>query len=81
MTPQMPLALRPDSQSGFTQVVGIGGIGTGVAFALEGGHTLGREESRLGVLLTGRDYCKLHIVEHYIAALMGRGRFGLRPSE
>ncbi len=66
----MALALRPDSKSGFTQVVGIGGIGTGVAFQLEGTHTLGREESRLGALLEGRDYCKLHIVEHYIATLM-----------
>ncbi len=67
----MSLALRPDASSGFTQVIGIGGIGTGVAFQLEGAHTLGREESRLGALLPGRDYCKLHIVEHYIAAMMG----------
>ncbi len=67
----MPLALRPDVNSGFTQVIGIGGIGAGVAFQLEGTHTLGREESRLGALLPGRDFCKLHIVEHYIAAMMG----------
>jgi sugar/nucleoside kinase (ribokinase family) len=58
---------------GFTHVVGIGGIGTGVLFQLEGDHTLGRDESRLGQLLPARDYCKLHIVEHYIAALMGSG--------
>jgi len=67
----MTLSLRADRDSGFTQVVGIGGIGTGVAFQLEGEHTLGREESRRGALLPGRDYCKLHIVEHYIAVLMG----------
>lgn len=67
----MALSLRPDPDSGFRQVVGIGGIGSGIAFQLDGEHTLGREESRLGALLPGRDYCKLHIVEHYIAVLMG----------
>jgi len=67
----MPSALRPDPISGFTHVVGIGGIGTGVAFQLEGDHTLGREESRPGALLPSRDFCKLHIVEHSIAAMMG----------
>ncbi len=67
----MPRALWPDASSGFLEAVGIGGIGTGIAFQLEGDHTLGREESRLGALQSGRDYCKLHIVEHYIATLMG----------
>lgn len=65
------LALRPNSNSGFRQVVGIGGIGAGIVFALEGNHSLGRNESRLGKLLDARDYCKLHIVEHYIARIMG----------
>src|SRR6185437_13324748 len=65
------MTLCPHADSGFTQVVGIGGIGSGVAFSLLGKHTLGREESRLGTLLPNRDYCKLHIVEHYIATLMG----------
>jgi sugar/nucleoside kinase (ribokinase family) len=67
-------ALKPHPVSGFTHVVGIGGIGSGVLFQLEGDHTLGRDESRLGQLLPARDYCKLHIVEHYIAALMGSGQ-------
>ena len=40
----------------------------------QGEHELGRNESRLGELLDSRDYCKLHIVEHYIARLMGSGR-------
>jgi len=66
-------ALRPHPATGFTHVVGIGGIGTGVLFQLDGDQTLGRDESRLGQLLPARDYCKLHIVEHYIAALMGSG--------
>ncbi len=51
--------------------MGIGGIGAGIVFALDGDHTLGRNESRLGRLLDARDYCKLHIVEHYIAKIMG----------
>jgi sugar/nucleoside kinase (ribokinase family) len=50
-----------------------GGIGSGVFFALDGEHTLGREESRSGRFLDRRDYCKLHIVSHYVQALLGRG--------
>ena len=33
-------------------------------------HTLGRNESRTGEWIDARDYCKLHIVEHYIAVLL-----------
>jgi sugar/nucleoside kinase (ribokinase family) len=65
------LALRADPTTGFTQVVGVGGVGTGSIFALQGNQTLGRNESRMAQLLDARDYCKLHIVQHYIAALMG----------
>ena len=63
--------LLPNPRTGFTRVVGVGGIGTGTIFALQGNHTLGRNESRLGAVIDARDYCKLHIVEHYIAALLG----------
>lgn len=63
--------LHVDPEKGFIQVVGVGGIGTGMILALEGDQTLGRNESRLGQMLDARDYCKLHIVEHYIAVLMG----------
>jgi len=49
----------------------VGGIGAGILFALEGGHDLGRNESRPGRLLDARDYCKLHIVAHYPAVLLG----------
>lgn len=52
-------------------MVGIGGIGSGIFFALDGNHTLGRDESRLGTLLNIRDYCKLHITSHYVAVLLG----------
>lgn len=68
------LALQASPSAGFTQVVGVGGIGTGTIFALEENHTLGRNESRMGRLLEGRDYCKLHIVEHYIAVLLASKR-------
>jgi sugar/nucleoside kinase (ribokinase family) len=52
-------------------MTGVGGIGTGLFFALEGNHTLGRNESRPARLLDARDYCKLHIVSHYLAVLLG----------
>ena len=52
-------------------LIGTGGIGSGVFFALSGNHTLGREESRSGRFLDRKDYCKLHIVTHYVQTLMG----------
>jgi sugar/nucleoside kinase (ribokinase family) len=60
-------------KAAFSQVVGVGGIGTGTIIELEGNQTLGRTESRMGQALDARDYCKLHIVEHYISVLMGTG--------
>lgn len=53
--------------------IGVGGIGSGSFYALEGDHTLGRNESRPGRLLDVRDYCKLHIIAHYSAVLLGAG--------
>ena len=52
-------------------LIGTGGIGSGTFFALKGNHTLGREESRAGRFLDRRDYCKLHIIEHYTQVLLG----------
>jgi len=52
-------------------MIGTGGIGAGMFFSLSGNHTLGREESRLGRILDRRDYCKLHIISHYVQALLG----------
>jgi hypothetical protein len=63
--------MRASRKTGFTCAFGIGGIGAGIVYALQGNHELGRNESRLGDLLDSRDYCKLHIVLHYIARLMG----------
>lgn len=52
-------------------MIGVGGIGSGSFFELRGDHTLGREESRTGRFLPHRDYCKLHIISHYVNALLG----------
>ena len=51
-------------------MVGTGGIGHGTFFLLEGNETLGREESRAGRFLDRRDYCKLHIISHYVKVLL-----------
>lgn len=63
------LEIKPGSP--YDRLVGVGGIGTGIFFALEGDDTLGRNESRPARLLDVRDYCKLHIVAHYVAKLCG----------
>jgi sugar/nucleoside kinase (ribokinase family) len=55
----------------YQAMLGVGGIGTGAFFALNGDHTLGREESRSGHFIDRRDYCKLHIISHYVKALLG----------
>jgi ribokinase len=55
----------------FDGLIGTGGIGSGRFFALDGEHPLGREESRSGRFLDRRDYCKLHIVAHYVQTLLG----------
>ena len=51
-------------------IVGTGGIGTGKIYQLEGNESLGRNETRFGHLQNRKDYCKLHIVFHYIAVLL-----------
>jgi len=63
--------LRLGEGAPYRRLVGVGGIGAGMFFALEGNHDLGRNESRPGRLLDVRDYCKLHIVAHYPAVLLG----------
>ena len=68
---------NPDPSLAYERLVGVGGIGTGLFFALEGAHDLGRDESRPARLLDVRDYCKLHIVAHYPAVLLGGGVWGV----
>ncbi len=66
----------------YDHVIGTGGIGSGIFFLLKGEHTMGRNESRPGRLESHRDYCKLHIVMHYLSVLMGAnptGRFRTYP--
>lgn len=66
----------------YKRLIGTGGIGTGLFFKLEGDHTLGRNESRLGELVPFKDYCKLHIITHYIAVMLRadpRGEFRIYP--
>jgi ribokinase len=65
-------SLNVDIQaSRYRAMLGVGGIGSGVFFALDGNHTLGREESRSGHFIDRRDYCKLHIISHYVKILLG----------
>jgi sugar/nucleoside kinase (ribokinase family) len=71
--------LRIDQNSPYQQLIGVGGLGAGIFFALEGNHTLGRNESRPGELLDVRDYCKLHIVIHYVAKLLANQCFRVFP--
>lgn len=52
-------------------MIGVGGIGAGSFFLLNENHTLGREESRSGSFLDQNDYCKLHIISHYIKTVLG----------
>jgi len=71
--------LQVDETASYQQLVGVGGLGTGIFFALEGEHALGRSESRPGRLLDVRDYCKLQIVSHYVAKLLGNYSFRVFP--
>ncbi len=66
-------ALRLRGDAGYRQLIGVGGIGSGLFFRLEGDRPLGRNESRPARMLDARDYCKLHIICHYVATLMGAG--------
>jgi len=54
-------------------IAGTGGIGSGMFFRLIGNRTVGRNESRAAELLPNRDYCKQHIILHYLARLLGAG--------
>jgi sugar/nucleoside kinase (ribokinase family) len=69
--------LRVDENSPYQQLIGVGGLGTGMFFKLDGDHTLGRNESRPGRLIDVKDFCKLHIIIHYVAKLLGARSSGL----
>lgn len=59
------------SSSRYGAMIGVGGIGAGILFSLDGNQDLGRNESRGGRLLDSRDYCKLHIISHFLAVFAG----------
>jgi len=51
----------------YKYVIGTGGIGKGILYRFLENETLGRNESRMALLTDTKDYCKLHIILHYIA--------------
>lgn len=53
-----------------THLIGTGGIGAGLFLALDGNADIGRNETRMGHRLEQRDYCKQHIILHYLAVLL-----------
>lgn len=55
----------------YKAMFGVGGVGSGSFFRLNKNHTLGREESRFGYYVDQKDYCKLHIISHYVQTLLG----------
>jgi len=57
-------------RSSYGYVAGVGGIGSGILFRLVGNHTLGRNESRQALLTDSKDYCKLHIILHYVSTFL-----------
>ncbi len=78
------ICLTPIKKQGliFDHIVGTGGIGSGIFFSMSGNQTLGRNESRMATLLPWKDFCKLHIIMHYISVLLGaevNGDFQLFP--
>jgi sugar/nucleoside kinase (ribokinase family) len=66
-----PRTLRLSAEAPYRSLVGVGGVGTGIFLALAGDHDLGRNESRPARLLDVHDRCKLHIIAHYPALLLG----------
>lgn len=68
------ISLQPASQATgltFNHIIGTGGIGSGIFFSMSGNHTLSRNESRMATLLPCKDFCKQHIIMHYVSVLLG----------
>ena len=74
--------LQPISQAGlaYNHIIGTGGIGSGIFFSMNHNHTLGRNESRMATLLPYKDFCKQHIIMHYVSVLLGAKPNGLFQS-
>jgi len=76
--------LHPISKAGFlfNHIIATGGIGSGIFFSMNGNHDLGRNESRMATLLPYKDFCKQHIIMHYVSVLLGatvNGKFQSFP--
>lgn len=56
----------------FDQVIGTGGIGSGILFESNNNRSLNRTESRMAELGTAKDYCKQHIILHYVAKVLSK---------
>jgi len=69
--------MRLGPNAPYHRLLGVGGMGAGLYFALEGNHTLGRNESRAALLLDSRDYFKLHIILHYVSVVLGANPTGV----
>ncbi len=54
----------------YTHIVSTGGIGSGIFFLMNDNRTLSRNESRMASLLPYKDFCKQHIILHYISVLL-----------
>ncbi|NLT97970.1 MAG: hypothetical protein GXW96_07475 [Christensenellaceae bacterium] len=59
--------MKDNKKNLYNKVIGTGGIGAGILFQLDSNEPVGRNESRLAVLSDTKDYCKQHIILHYIA--------------
>ncbi len=67
--------LKPIRPAGlqYNHIIGTGGVGSGIFFSIQDNHTLGRNESRMAALEPYNDFCKQHIILHYIAVLLKHG--------
>lgn len=72
----MPFSINFAKYSKYKCLIGTGGIGYGIFFNLNGDKIIGRNESRLGRLLDRQDFCKLHIISHYVSVFLGKGKKG-----
>ena len=78
------ICLQPIDRDGliYNQIIATGGIGSGIFFSMSHNHTLGRNESRMATLLPYKDFCKQHIIMHYVSVLLGaklNGKFQSFP--
>jgi len=81
LSPRLETGLVLRCGNPYRRMVGVGGVGTGTFFLLEGNRALTRGESRPAALLDARDYCKLHVMSHYVSVLTGgkTGGFHVLP--